>query len=78
MNQSALKRFPEDIEDFADAFATLRERRRTADYGFRGSACESEAMRDVASAKAVIARFASAPIKDPRTLAAFVSFRTRE
>lgn len=73
----ALKDFPKDIEDFANAFVTLQSRRHGADYDPQQVFTKSEVRQDIADAADVIERFYAAPIKDRRAFAAFVLFKRR-
>lgn len=76
-DNAILSRFPDDVRDFANAFATLQERRHSADYDpfFRVSKSEVEA--DIELAADVIVRFQNARALDRRAFAAHVLFKKR-
>lgn len=69
--------FPKSIEDFANAFVGLQEKRHTADYDPKAKFTKSEVKADVALAKQAIADFSAEVIKDRRAFAAHVLFKRR-
>lgn len=76
-NQTIIKRFPKDIEDFANTFVSLQEKRHLADYDPFSQFTKLEVNSDVAATRDAIQRFQSVPIKDRRAFAVFVLFKTR-
>ena len=76
-NQKILKRFPKDIEDFANVFVALQTKRHAADYDPEARFYKSEVRQDIADAEDVMKRFGLTPVKDRRAFAAFVLFKTR-
>lgn len=72
-----MKKFPLEIEDFANRFATLQERRHSADYDPFMQLTKSEVRADIVSAELAIARFKSAPTRDRRAFCAYVLFKDR-
>ena len=76
-NQTIIKRFPKDIEDFANAFVSLQEKRHLADYDPFSQFTKLEVNSDIAATRDAIERFQSVPIKDRRAFAVFVLFKSR-
>ena len=76
-NREIVEKFPQDIEDFANTFVSLQEKRHSADYDPFAQFTKLEVKSDISSAKDAIERFQSAPIKDRRAFSAFVLFKTR-
>lgn len=76
-NQTIIKKFPKDIEDFANTFVSLQEKRHTADYDPFAQFTKQEVRSDIAATRNAIERFQSIPIRDRREFAAFVLFRSR-
>lgn len=76
-NQEIMKKFPQDIEDFANTFVSLQEKRHSADYDPFAQFTKLEVISDISSARDVIDRFRSSPIKDRRAFSAFVLFKHR-
>lgn len=69
--------FGVDIQDFANAFANLQERRHAADYDPHFKLTKSEVLSDIELAADVIERFESMPISEKRGFAAQVLFKSR-
>ena len=76
-DQVVLKKFPKDVEDFANSFVALQAKRHLADYAPRERFYKSGVKQDIADAEAVIRRFGKVPVKDRRAFAAFVLFKRR-
>lgn len=75
--QNVVKKFPKDVEDFANTFVTLKIKRHSADYDPYEKFYKSAVIQDIADAKDVIERFKSVPVKDRRAFTAFVLFKLR-
>ena len=75
--QELVKKFPKDIEDFANAFVTMQAKRHKADYDPMERFFKSSVKQDIADVKNVIERFEKAPIKHRRAFAAYVLLKTR-
>lgn len=71
-NQSVIKKFPKDVEDFANTFVDMQQKRHSADYDPEAKFFKSEVKQDIADADTVISRFNNVPQKDRRAFAAFV------
>lgn len=69
--------FPQEIQDFANLFITMQEKRHNSDYDPLVKAYKSEVLLDIRQAEAVIIGFNSVPIKHRRAFAAFVLFKRR-
>ena len=72
-----LELFPKEIQDFANAFATLQEKRHAADYDPAEKFYKSDVEIHIQIAESVIEGFKSAPLKDRRAFAALVLFKSR-
>lgn len=70
-----MSRFPDAIQDFAEAFVLLQERRHSADYDPISSFEVSEVRALVARADEVVANLQRVPLADRRAFAAFVILR---
>lgn len=77
MNQEMIKKFPKDVEDFANAFVTQQSKRHSADYDPFPQFYKSAVQQDIADASDVMTRFRSAPLKDRRAFATYVLFKRR-
>ena len=71
-DQDRLRRFPQEIQDFAKWFAEMQERRQTADYDPSASFTQSGVIEDIDLAEQRIAQFRQAPERDRRAFAAYV------
>jgi uncharacterized protein (UPF0332 family) len=72
-----IKKFPAEIQDFADTFRQLQEKRHVADYAPDGKLTLSEVLTDIQSAEAAMTAFDGAPIKDRTAFCTFVLFKKR-
>ena len=73
-----ITKFPKPIEDFANAFLSMQEKRHGADYDPFVKLKKSVVVQDIATVKQTIIDFASAPLKDRRAFCAFVVFKRRK
>jgi hypothetical protein len=69
--------FPQEIQDFANAFVTMQEKRHAADYDPQHTATKSEVLVDIQTVEQVIAGFENASLRDRRAFAAWVMFKDR-
>jgi len=67
-----IRRFPPQIQGFAENFATMQDKRQTADYDPSASFTQSVVIGDIDYAADVIAQFRQAPERDRRAFAAYV------
>lgn len=72
-----INKFPQEIQDFADTFVTMQEKRHTADYDPWARFQKSEVLADITAAETAVARLARAAIKDRRAFSAYVLFKKR-
>lgn len=70
-------KFPNEIQEFAQHFATMQVKRHKSDYDPNFKVYKSSVEQDISDTEVVIKRFNSAPRKDRRAFAAYVLFRTR-
>lgn len=71
-DRRTISRFPGAIQDFAEGFVFLQERRHGADYDPSSRFRLSEAETLIERAEEAIAAFERAPLADRRAFAAFV------
>lgn len=76
-NGTKIGRFPQEIQDFANAFVSMQEKRHKADYDPHEKAFKSAVLVDIDIVEDVIANYDSAPLKDRRAFAAYVLFKSR-
>jgi hypothetical protein len=69
--------FPKDIQEFANAFVSMQEKRHKADYYPMHKVYKSELLVDIQVAEDVIHRFIKVPVLDRRAFAAFLLFKSR-
>lgn len=70
-----MERFPAEIQDFANLFISMQEKRHKADYDPTERAYKSSVLLDIDQAQLAIKRFEAAPLKDRRAFAAWVLFK---
>jgi hypothetical protein len=74
---AVLRKFPKDIEDFANLFHESQIARHSADYDPASKFTRSEVVTGVDAAAAAIKAFNAAPIKDRRAFAAWTAMKIR-
>lgn len=74
---SKIAAFPASIQEFANAFVTMQEKRHNADYDPQSKFLKSEVLVDIELAERAIEGFDMAPLRDRRAFAAFVLFKDR-
>lgn len=72
-----LGQFPKAIEDFANNFVAMQEKRHMADYDPTVKLSKSEVLADINLARQAITEFQKEPVKDRRAFAAHVLFKKR-
>lgn len=70
--------FPAAIQDFANAFVTMQEKRHSADYDPYVKLTKSAVKADIELVRQVITDFVAQPAKDRRAFAAHVLFKARD
>lgn len=72
-----MRKFPKEIEDFANMFVSLQEKRHNADYDPHAKFTKSEVETDIVASIQAINTFKSAKITDRRAFCAYVLLRSR-
>ena len=75
---SVIRQFPKPIEDFANHFITMQDKRHKADYDPFVKFTKSETVADLMIAETVLDDFYRVAIKDRRAFCAHVIFRKRK
>jgi uncharacterized protein (UPF0332 family) len=77
-NGPIITKFPKAVEDFANHFVTMQDKRHQADYDPFAKFTKSETLADLTIAESVLADFKKVAIKDRRAFCAHVIFRKRK
>ena len=72
-----IAKFPKEVEDFANAFVSMQEKRHAADYDPFVRLTKSEVVADIETTNEAIAEFQRVDKKDRRAFAAHVLFKKR-
>ena len=72
-----IKKFPNELQDFANMFVELQAKRHDADYDPAIKLLKSSVQQDLLGAEEIIRQFKKVPIKDRRAFAAWVLFKKR-
>jgi hypothetical protein len=72
-----IAKFPQDIQDFANVFLTLQQKRHIADYDPVAKFFKSSVTADIDQAEAAINVFKTVNVKDRRAFCAYVLLRER-
>ncbi len=72
-----ISRFPQEIQDFANAFVGLQSKRHSADYDPYSKFYKSQVLLDVANAEIVMAGFKAAPARHRKAFAVWVLLKQR-
>ncbi len=78
MNQNMMKRFPPEIQQFADPFCRAQIERHAADYGPEGHFVRDDVALIAVEAYAAIINFRRMPVKDRRAFAVYLLFDRRK
>ena len=73
-----IKRFPPEIEEFAEQFADLQLKRHRADYDPNARFSKNEVIQYIHAAENVIRCFTKASLKDRRAFVAYVLLPIRK
>jgi len=76
-NGEIIGKFPKEIEDFANAFKSLQEKRHAADYDPFSRFTLTEVNTSIDAAEAAIRKFQKTPIRDRRAFAAWTTMKNR-
>lgn len=72
-----IAKFPASIQDFANTFVSMQDKRHDADYNPNKKFAKSAVIQDVATVKQSIADFNAVPVKDRKAFCVFVLFKKR-
>lgn len=76
-NRDVLEKFPKKVEDFANHFVGMQEKRHQADYDPYVTLTKSEVLQDIAITKQVLVDFMRETKKDRRAFCVWVLFKNR-
>jgi hypothetical protein len=76
-NNNQIKKFPSEIQDFANVFTDMQEKRHEADYAPECALKRSEVLNHIETVEAAISLFKNADAKDKTAFCALVLFRKR-
>lgn len=77
-NGAVMARFPQAVQDFANMFVAMQEKRHEADYDPAAArAFKSAVLADISAVEVAIADFVAADIKDRRAFAVWVLLKDR-
>lgn len=72
-----MQRFPAEIQDFAEKFVLMQQKRHQADYGPEGVFDKDTVLQDIIAVAEAIAKLRSVPVKDRRAFAVYLLFSLR-
>lgn len=70
--QNIIIKFPDEIQDFAERFVDMQQKRHEADYDPDATFSKSDVIQDITDAEDVIRCFNSVPVRDRRAFAVYV------
>jgi uncharacterized protein (UPF0332 family) len=76
-NSTLISQFPKEIQDFANMFVQMQEKRHRADYDPNEKFLKSAVANDISGVEVAIDDFYKAPISDRRAFATLVLFKMR-
>jgi len=76
-NSAMIKKFPREIEDFANTFVTFQNKRHDSDYDPSASFSKSSVISDIILVERTIKKFKAAKISDRRAFCAYVLLKKR-
>jgi hypothetical protein len=76
-NSKMIRKFPKEIEDFANAFVTMQAKRHDADYDPVASFTKSSVETDIKLVEQAIKDFRAAKAMDRRAFCAYVLLKNR-
>jgi uncharacterized protein (UPF0332 family) len=77
LNGSIITKFPKSIEDFANTFVTMQNKRHAADYDPEARFTKSDVQQDIIVVRKTITAFNGASRKDRLAFCAYVLFKKR-
>ena len=72
-----MQRFPAEIQDFAEKFVLMQQKRHQADYGPEGVFDKDTVLQDIIAVAEAIAKLRQVPVKDRRAFAVYLLFPLR-
>ena len=72
-----MQKFPQDVQEFANLFVALQEKRHSADYDPAARFYKSAVGADIDQAEVAIKAFDMVPASDRRAFCAYVLLRER-
>ena len=72
-----MRRFPDEIQDFASLFSDMQKKRHDADYDPDTPFSKTDVLTGISEAEDVIRRFGEAPRKDRRAFAVYLLLERR-
>ena len=76
-SKSTLAKFPKEIEDFANQFAALQEKRHQADYDPFSRFTRNDVLTSIEAAETAIRKLQKSNVKDKRAFAAWTAMKNR-
>ena len=70
--QGMIIKFPDEIQDFAERFVDMQQKRHEADYDPDATFSKSDVIQDITDAEDVIRCFNSVPVRDRRAFAVYL------
>ncbi|MBX5452802.1 MAG: hypothetical protein K6U10_02565 [Acidobacteriia bacterium] len=77
-NTKMLAKFPNGIQDFADAFVEIQQKRYDADYNPSVQFAKASVKTDLILVEGAIAKFLSEPKSDRRAFCVYILFKQRK
>lgn len=72
-NRAAIiQKFPEEVQDFADKFVDMQQKRHQADYDPEADYDKNFVLQDISDIAEAIAKFQQVPVKDRRAFAVYL------
>jgi uncharacterized protein (UPF0332 family) len=78
LRKDIIKRFPAEVQDFANQFVQMQEKRHRADYDPHEKFYKSSVIADIDAVRVAIQGFEKARVADRRAFAAYVLFKFRD
>jgi hypothetical protein len=76
-NKAMMATFPTGIQDFAEQFSAMQDKRHKADYDINASILKSEVENDIIVVQRAIKDFKACKVKDRRAFCAYILLKDR-
>ena len=73
-----MRTFKQEMQDFAELFVDLQDKRHQADYDPAWIGFKSDVDDHIVDARSVLDKFQTVPVQERRAFAAHVLFRSRD